>query len=465
MHIVDMYNRTVWGLLLLLVVVITIVYYYGNQEGFFVDTISSVVVGGTDTVPCPTVLQSIENGNKMLFDADTGILKTTTGVKGSSTGNPSWSPFSTLPISTGVTLKKPYKLMLGVNGVLWIQDSTDAITPPVTSATQVIAPPYVIWSSTQTNPVIQSLTTVKAIVAQGAGGPYLLRLQNDGNLCIVDKSKAIVWGKPMIPKTPVSDTCLLSNDTDTCSAAISSPNNNCTLSLDTSTGILTLKDYTGTTKWQNLEMPPERSGHTYSLKIDTSAGRLYVINDVAPNPTKIWMTPLPTITNGAPYQLVVSDNCTLTLYDKTSTVLWSASIPTNQPYAPSTNQPDSSNDTSHWNSLDDSLNTSVTGANRNNMERVDIVPHTNVSDTTVKATSLQQKSKFLQEIQKMIHNEFLASRTTTHVNEPDEDEDADASSCTSATMQGNEYANKRPSDMSPYIRKDSIPCAGCTLDY
>ena len=83
---------------------------------------------------------------------------------------------------------------------------------------------------------------------------------------------------------------------------------------------------------------------------------------------------------------------------------------------------------------------------------------------------LKQKSDLLNDIQKLFRNEILSNRST-------DSSLLDAASCSStetdSTAQGNEYRcpkNKDGScppvpDMTQYIKKDSIPCAGCTLDY
>ena len=74
--------------------------------------------------------------------------------------------------------------------------------------------------------------------------------------------------------------------------------------------------------------------------------------------------------------------------------------------------------------------------------------------------SLQQKSNLLKTIQQMVKNEVLATRSTQPI-----DSDDDCSSASASESQGNEYNHKIKKDMSQYIKKDSIPCAGCTLDY
>ena len=107
-------------------------------------------------------------------------------------------------------------------------------------------------------------------------------------------------------------------------------------------------------------------------------------------------------------------------------------------------------------------------------------PTVTLSDTGYAATELHQKTGLLQDIQKIVHNELLASRSTEPVH------GGKVSHSSSASIsQGNEYNkasmkksdssceedeleqsyNNSCPDMSQYIKKDSIPCAGCNLDY
>ena len=107
-------------------------------------------------------------------------------------------------------------------------------------------------------------------------------------------------------------------------------------------------------------------------------------------------------------------------------------------------------------------------------------PTVTLSDTGYAATELHQKAGLLQDIQKIVHNELLASRSTEPVH------GGKISHSSSASIsQGNEYNkasikksdssceddevdppyNNSCPDMSQYIKKDSIPCAGCNLDY
>jgi len=105
-----------------------------------------------------------------------------------------------------------------------------------------------------------------------------------------------------------------------------------------------------------------------------------------------------------------------------------------------------------------------------------------VSDNAYAAMMLQQKSEFLQDLQKIIRNELLAKRSTEPVKETVSQKKA---TFTDSIAQGKEYKKnnlkdddgfgddhddhcgngKHCPDMSNYIKKDSIPCWGCSLDY
>ena len=114
---------------------------------------------------------------------------------------------------------------------------------------------------------------------------------------------------------------------------------------------------------------------------------------------------------------------------------------------------------------------SVTGGTPS---RTDIVPEIGISENGQNAKILQKKSDLLKDIQKIVRNEILANRNTTPIMN-DEATCQDDNECenTTATSQGKEYSSRchkdkscsQQPDMSQYIKKDSIPCWGCSLDY
>jgi hypothetical protein len=118
-------------------------------------------------------------------------------------------------------------------------------------------------------------------------------------------------------------------------------------------------------------------------------------------------------------------------------------------------------------------------------QRNDIKPQVTMSDTSYDAMALKQKSDLLSNIQKMFRNELLANRST----DVSMKDTSSSYSNSSSTQQGNEFNKssqkcdgssdednyrcpKNPDgscppvpDMSQYIKKDAIPCWGCSVDY
>lgn len=128
-------------------------------------------------------------------------------------------------------------------------------------------------------------------------------------------------------------------------------------------------------------------------------------------------------------------------------------------------------------------------------QRNNVTAEVSVSDTGYTAMALQQKSDLLKDIQKMFRNELLASRATEPIgmvshqtahhqakgpangitcNETNSNADGtnDSANNSPSTTQGMEYGassvkgiNQGCPDISQYIKKDAIPCWGCSLDY
>jgi len=111
-------------------------------------------------------------------------------------------------------------------------------------------------------------------------------------------------------------------------------------------------------------------------------------------------------------------------------------------------------------------------------QRNDIVPEVSISGSGYDAMTLQQRMELLKDIQKVVRNEILASRNTKPL-----DVRPLGITETDSTAQGKEYSDscykdteyrcpKNPDgscppvpDMTQYIKKDAIPCWGCSLDY
>jgi hypothetical protein len=110
--------------------------------------------------------------------------------------------------------------------------------------------------------------------------------------------------------------------------------------------------------------------------------------------------------------------------------------------------------------------------------RTDVVPQVNISGSGYDAMNLQQRAELLKDIQKVVRNEVLASRSTTPVlngngNGNGSDSTAQGKEYSESCYKDTEYrCPKNPDgscppipDMSQYIKKDEIPCWGCSLDY
>ena len=94
--------------------------------------------------------------------------------------------------------------------------------------------------------------------------------------------------------------------------------------------------------------------------------------------------------------------------------------------------------------------------------RNDVNPQVSVSDTGYNAMELQNQSSLLSNIKKIVKDELRTNRIKSE-NHPLALSGKDES-CSNSTQQGSEYMNGKE-DMSKYIKKDAIPCWGCTLDY
>lgn len=115
-----------------------------------------------------------------------------------------------------------------------------------------------------------------------------------------------------------------------------------------------------------------------------------------------------------------------------------------------------------------------------------VVPEVSLSESGYNAMKLQKKNDLLKDIQKVVRNEILANRMTTPmINDKVKESKNDDSEDTDCTMQGKEYESssqkknddeyrcpKNPDgscppvpDMTQYIKKDAIPCWGCSIQY
>jgi hypothetical protein len=112
-----------------------------------------------------------------------------------------------------------------------------------------------------------------------------------------------------------------------------------------------------------------------------------------------------------------------------------------------------------------------------------------VTSTAYDAMSLKQRADMLKEVQSLVRNELLAARQLDRLKkevEDEEDEEDEDEEDSYAKQQGRDFHRrctksddseeyrcpKNPDgscppvpDLSNYIRKDQIPCWGCSIDY
>ena len=128
-----------------------------------------------------------------------------------------------------------------------------------------------------------------------------------------------------------------------------------------------------------------------------------------------------------------------------------------------------------------SENTSNAPANAAAVPKSTIIsPTVEISDTGFKAMELNKKSNMLNDIQQIVKNELLADRmldssvknTSTKPEKARKKKSCDLdNSCDSDNSCNNSYddsctdASDSNIDMSKYIKKDQIPCWGCSIDY
>lgn len=100
-------------------------------------------------------------------------------------------------------------------------------------------------------------------------------------------------------------------------------------------------------------------------------------------------------------------------------------------------------------------------------------PNPSVTPSTEVANEKGNRAALLRDIQQVIHNELASFKgMTTASSQPlfqTESAEKVLLSEDPSLQQGTELKAARPTycpkDMSQYIRKDQIPCWGCTLDY
>ena len=94
----------------------------------------------------------------------------------------------------------------------------------------------------------------------------------------------------------------------------------------------------------------------------------------------------------------------------------------------------------------------------------DSVPTPDSVSTESSAWSEEEKKRLSKDIAKSVKDQILSERSLEPVLPASADSCATNSACVSdSCSQGAEYMSGAPFNMNEYIRKDSIPCYGCTL--
>ena len=145
------------------------------------------------------------------------------------------------------------------------------------------------------------------------------------------------------------------------------------------------------------------------------------------------------------------------------------------------------------------ISDSLPVSNGSRPKRNDVAPQVSISDIGYNAMEKQQRSDLIRDIQTIVKNELLSDRATQHTSQMErgpfgpmdsaaisqgreysrnsyKSEDSDCEDGSDGPNDGstngpngyngfNKPNRQRHHDMSKYIKKDAIPCWGCSLDY
>lgn len=355
------------------------------------------------------------------------------------------------------------------NKILWRQPETsDRTSPLVFSPTDIpfqsglnaltgefglykTADQSTVWKTTLTNNI--------------RNAPFKLVLQDDGNLVIKDRNDSVVWstntGKaPAIMKT---NECKVG----ICPSLLEAGNFKVMLQHD---GVLVLQSSTAPTKIIAKAMDKGLNG-PYTLFLGQN-GNLLILDKSNDQTKPVWSSNSfrADVSQAGSYRAVLAEDGSFTIRDSNENVIWSAdnAIPKPKPMPMPTPIP------TPMPTPDPSTGSMP--------DRMDITPDNQMSGACSMATALKYKSDLLKDLQKVVRNELLANRMTQRLErEDDKDNKDDEDDNSDAMAQGREYGCQRQDtyrcpknpdgscppvpDMSDFIKKDSIPCFGCSLDY
>jgi len=433
---------TLVGLIIVLVAVIALSY-YTNKECF--EDITKPKISECSAL-CPKMLAS-ENGLYTLMTTINGTLE----LKDVSNDTMLWRQPHTAPASSSDPKSRSNIYQAGLNaltGEFGLYNTIDQST---------------VW---------------KAEIAKNPRkSPFKLVLQDDGNLVVKDRDGTMVWstntGKPSIVNTKTNE-CKVGK----CSSLLESVLGNFKVMLQHD-GILKMQSMVPDIPDKIIAKAKDKGlNGPYTLFL-TKYGNLLILDKSNNQKKPVWSSNSYRADGdqAGKYRLVLAADGSLTVRagNGSGEVIWSVDSaipdPTPEPKRKPHRRP--SDDPDDPDSYDPSSGSMP--------DRTDITPDNQVSDMGSMAMALKYKSDLLKDLQKVVRNELIANRMTKHLDKDDENDEECGDDDSDAMAQGREYGcdrrekyrcPKNPDgscppvpDISDYIKKDSIPCFGCSLDY
>lgn len=377
------------------------------------------------------------------------------------------------------------------NTVLWRQpESSDRPSPinfspdaiPFQAGLNALTGEFGLYKTTD-----QSNVWKTTIVNNVRDAPFKLVLQDDGNLVIKDNNEKVVWSTKT-GKAPAATT-----KTNECKAGL------CPSQLVTGMGhFKAMLQHDGILKLQSM-IPtiPDRIiakakdkglNGPYTLFL-TKYGNLLILDKTNDQRKPVWSSNSYRADGDqvGKYRLVLAEDGSLSIRagNGSGEVIWSADSAIPDPTPDPMPKPKRKHHRRRHPS-DNPDGPSYDPSSGSMPDRTDIDPDNTVSDMGSMAMALKYKSDLLKDLQKVVRNELIANRMTKRL-EKEDGEDGEDGECedhdhdSDAMAQGREYGCQRQDqyrcpknpdgscppvpDMSDFIKKDSIPCFGCSLDY
>jgi hypothetical protein len=389
-----------------------------------------------------------------------------------------------------------YTLMTTINGrlelkdvandkLLWYQprtptDTSSASSPAVPASRKIV---YQAGLNALTgefglyNTNDQSSIWKTAVSNNMRDAPFKLVLQDDGNLVVKDSKNKVVWstetGKP--PSTMKTNECKVGK----CPSLFETQTGRFKVMLQHD-GVLMLQSTIAPTKIIAKAMGKGLDG-PYTLFLGQN-GNLMILDKTNDQTKPVWSSNSFRADDrqAGTYRAILAEDGSFTIRDGSGKVIWSAdnAIPKPTPAPKPEPMPEPKRKPRRRSSDDPDSYDPSTGSMP---DRTDITPDNQISDTGSMAMALKYKSDLLKDLQKVVRNELLANRMTKRLDRDDGDDGECEDDDSDAMAQGREYGCDRDQkyrcpknpdgscppvpDMSEYIKKDSIPCFGCSLDY